>query len=73
MPQVTTNAKAVFAEIQAKNKILNDSALARTLDVSPSMISAMKAQRIVLGKAMITRILERKLLSARRLKELVES
>lgn len=73
MPQVTTNARAVFDEIREKHKLANDSALARTLEVAPSMVSAMRAQRIPLGKAMQNRITSNKLMSARRLNELLES
>lgn len=70
---VNTNATAVFDEIRLKHKIENDSALARRLEVAPSAISAMRKQAIPLGRAMCTRILERRLMSARRLKALLES
>ena len=73
MPKVTTNANAVFNEIIAKHKLKNDTALCGKLDVAPSAVSAMRAQRIPLGKAMMARIINNKLMSARRLKELVES
>jgi len=73
MPTVTTNAQAVFDEIREKHSIKNDAELARRLDVAPSAISSMRKQVIPLGRAMCGRILERKLMSARRLKALLES
>lgn len=73
MPTVTTNASAVFDEIILKRKISSDAELARRLDVYQSMISAMRAQRIPLGAAMEQRIIDNKLMSARRIKELVAS
>ncbi len=73
MPTVTTNASAVFDAIIADKKLKNDAALCRLLDVAPAMISSMRTQRIVCGPAMCERILSRKLMSARRLKSLLES
>ncbi|MES2349125.1 MAG: hypothetical protein V4641_16310 [Pseudomonadota bacterium] len=69
----TTNATAVFDEIRTKHKMKNDAELARRLEVAQSAISAMRKKSIPLGKAMQGRITERKLLSARKLKELLES
>lgn len=71
--QVTTNAAAVFDEVRAKNNIKNDAELARRLDVAQSAISAMRKQSIPLGNAMQKRILDRGLMSARRIKALLES
>lgn len=73
MPTVTTNASAVFDEVIAKRKMKNDAELCRVLDVAPAMVSSMRAQRIVFGPAMCERILSRNLMSARRLKQLLES
>ena len=73
MPKAKTNANAVFNEIIAKHKMKNYSALAEKLGVAPGMVSAMRAQSIPLGKAMTDRIIKAKLMSARRIKDLVES
>lgn len=73
MPNVTTNANAVFDEILTKHKIKNDAELCRQLDVAPSAVSSMRKQTITLGKAMQGRILDRGFMSARRLKTLLES
>lgn len=73
MKPVTTNADAVFDEIRTKHNLSNDAALCRKLDVYPSMVSAMRKQTIPLGRAMQKRILCKGLLSARRLKALLES
>lgn len=70
---VNTNAAAVFDEVRSKNKIKNDAELARRLDVAQSAISAMRKQSIPLGNAMQKRILDRGLMSARRIKALLES
>lgn len=73
MPQVTTNAAAVFDEIRTKHKMKNDAHLARELDVSPAMVSSMRSQKIVFGAAMEKRILSRNLMSSRRIKALLDS
>lgn len=73
MKPVTTNANAVFDAIKEKHGIPNDAALVRKLETYPSAVSSMRSQLIPLGKAMQRRILEKGLLSARRLKALLES
>lgn len=73
MKPVTTNAHAVFDAIRNSHKIDSDAELCRRLDVAPSAVSSMRSRTIPLGKAMQRRILERNLLSARRLKALLES
>jgi hypothetical protein len=73
MKPVTTNANAVFDAIKEKHGLLNDAALVRKLETYPSAVSSMRSQLIPLGAAMQRRILEKGLLSARRLKALLES
>lgn len=71
--QVTTNAAAVFNEVRSKNKIKNDAELARRLEVAQSAISAMRSQSIPFGNAMFKRILDRNLMSERRMRALLKS
>lgn len=73
MRQVTTNASAVFDEIKAKHNLPRDADLCRKLEVPPSMVSSMRKQTIPFGKAMVRRVLEKKLMSARRMLALLES